>query len=44
MVGFVPMDYFEFQMDEKNPALSIVPIWFPLELSLIHISEPTRPY
>ncbi len=31
MVGFVPMDYFEFQMDEKNPALSIVPIWFPLE-------------
>ncbi len=29
--GFVPMDHFEFQMDENNPALSIVLIWFPLE-------------
>ncbi len=25
------MDHFEFQMDENNPALSIVLIWFPLE-------------
>ncbi len=31
LVGFVPMDHFEFHMDEKNPALSIVLIWFPLE-------------
>ncbi len=25
------MDHFEFQMDENNPALCIVLIWFPLE-------------
>ncbi len=25
------MDHFEFQMDEKDPALSILLIWFPLE-------------
>ena len=31
LVGFVPMDHFEFQMDENNPALCIVLIWFPLE-------------
>ncbi len=30
-VGFVPMEYFESQMGEKNPALSILLIWFPLE-------------
>ena len=23
VIGFVQMDHFEFQMDEKNPALSI---------------------
>ncbi len=31
LVGFVPMDHFEFRMDEKNPALSILLIWFPLK-------------
>jgi len=29
--GFVPMDHLEFQIDEKNPALFIRLIWFPLE-------------
>ena len=29
--GFVPMDHFEFQMDEKNPELFIRLIWFSLK-------------
>ncbi len=31
LVGFVPMDHSEFPMDEKNPALSNLLRWFPLE-------------
>ena len=39
-----PRDYLSIKKSKKGPLKQIVPSYNKLKLSLIHISEPTRPY